>query len=189
MKLVAGLGNPGAKYRNTRHNVGFHVLDELAALLGTQFAREKYGGLIAEGRCAGEKVLLLKPLTFMNLSGECVARAARYRAAEPGDLLIIYDDVELPLGRLRLRGEGSAGTHNGMKSVLQHLGTNEIPRLRMGVGKDMRRGGLSDHVLGTFRPEEKGPVREMVELAAKAALHCIEQGLPAAMNEFNRKEP
>lgn len=185
MKLIAGLGNPGPAYRNTRHNVGFLVLDEIADVLGISFSREKFKGLIAEGSIAGESIMLLKPLTFMNVSGESVAMAARKKVHDPADVLIIYDDVELPLGRLRIRGGGSAGTHNGMKSVLERLGTKEVPRLRVGVGNDPSASDLSEHVLGKFKPDERKSVAETVGRAVAATLCWVENGIDPAMNEFN----
>lgn len=188
MKLIVGLGNPGPKYRNTRHNVGFVVLDRLAEVLGTAFDRQKYKGLVAEATCEGKKVRLLKPLTYMNLSGDSVAMAARYSASAPGDLLVLCDDVDLPLGTLRIRAGGSAGTHNGMRSVLERLGTKDVPRLRMGIGQDIDGGGggLTNHVLGKFKPQERKVVDEMVDGATRAAIRCIEAGITATMNEFNR---
>lgn len=184
MKLIVGLGNPGPAYRNTRHNIGFAVLDELAAALGTSFSREKYKGLIAECIHRGEKLLLLKPLTFMNASGESAAMACRNRIQDVADVLVVYDDAELPLGKLRMRAGGSAGTHNGMKSIVERLGSRDIPRLRLGVGQDTG-GPLADHVLGKFHPDEKQTVDEMVRRACDATLRWIESGVVDAMNEFN----
>lgn len=184
MKVIAGLGNPGRAYRNTRHNVGFMVLDRLAQTLGTTFSREKYKGVIAQGQWCGEKVLLLKPLTFMNRSGESIAMAARYRAKGPEELLLVVDEAELPLGKLRMRMDGSAGTHNGMKSALERLGTKEVPRLRLGVGEDAG-GDLTAHVLGTFKPGEGAAVDDLIARAAEAALRWLEAGITTAMNEYN----
>lgn len=189
MKLIVGLGNPGPKYRGTRHNIGFCVLDELADRLGVAFAREKYKGQVAEGVWRHERVLLLKPLTFMNLSGESVAQAARNNVNGPDDLLIVYDDVELPLARLRMRARGSAGTHNGMRSVIERVGRQDIPRLRIGVGRGGGGGGLAKHVLAKFRPEEKPLVDRAVARSADAVLEWVEHGIEAAMNRFNRDEP
>ena len=185
MKLIVGLGNPGPAYQGTRHNLGFRAIDRLAEKFGSGFNREKHKGLVAEIRCAGKKVMLLKPLTFMNLSGDSVALAARNNTEVPEDILVIYDEVELPLGRLRIRKKGSAGSHNGMKSVLQRLGTLDIPRLRLGVDGETRRGDLATYILGKFAPAEREPVEEMISVAAEAAVRCIEAGVDAAMNEFN----
>ena len=185
MKLVVGLGNPGQAYRYTRHNVGFQVLDGLSETLGLSFSREKYRGQIAEGAVDGCKLLLLKPMTFMNKSGESVARAARNKVSDPGDILVVYDDVDLPLGKIRLRKGGSPGTHNGMRSVLERLGAQDVPRLRIGVGEKAGGRDLADHVLSTFRPEEKPVVTEAVERAVQACLSFLEEGIETAMNRFN----
>lgn len=185
MKLVVGLGNPGPAYRNTRHNVGFRVVDRIAERFGADKAREKYKGFVTEIQCAGNRVLLLKPLTYMNRSGESVALAARNRVNGPEDILVIYDDVELPLGRVRIRKQGSPGTHNGMKSVLERLGTQQTPRLRLGVAGERPWGDLAAYVLGKFEPGEREVVDEMVDAAAEAAIRCLEEGIETAMNEFN----
>jgi len=185
VKLVVGLGNPGQAYRHTRHNLGFQVLDGLCDALSLSFSREKFRGQIAEGAVDGRKVLLLKPMTFMNKSGESVARAARNNVNDPGDVLVVYDDVDLPLGKIRLRKGGSPGTHNGMRSVLERLGTQEVPRLRIGVGEKAGGRDLADHVLSTFRPEEKPAVKEAVDQAVQACLSFLEEGVDTAMNRFN----
>lgn len=185
MKLIVGLGNPGAAYSETRHNVGFKALDRVASDLNTSFDREKYKGLIARVSAEGQQVMLLKPMTFMNVSGESVALAARNRVNEPSDLLVVYDDVELPLGSIRIRAQGSAGTHNGMKSVLERVGTDEVPRLRMGVGKETGGSDLSDFVLGRFAPHEKKVVEQMVVRASEAVMCYLRSGLIEAMNAYN----
>ncbi len=172
--------------------MGFVVLDRLAETLGTAFDKQKYKGLVAEGTCDGKKVRLLKPLTYMNLSGDSVAMAARYCATGPSGILVLYDDIDLPLGTLRIRAGGSAGTHNGMRSVVQRMGTKDVPRLRMGIGQDIHRAqrGLTGHVLGKFRPQERKIAEEMVDTATRAAIRCIEAGVTITMNEFNRgKQP
>lgn len=185
MKLIVGLGNPGPAYRHTRHNVGFEVLDRLAERLDTEFSREKFGGQIAEARVGGEKVLLLKPLTFMNLSGDSVAQAAKYHADSTADILVVYDEVDLPLGKLRLRKNGSGGTHNGMISVIERLGSEDVPRMRVGVGAEQRKGERVAHVLGKFRPDERGPIGEAIDRAAEACRCFLDEGIDAAMNRFN----
>ncbi len=185
MKLVVGLGNPGQAYRNTRHNLGFQVLDGLSEALGVSFSREKYRGQIAETTFDGTKVMLLKPMTFMNKSGESVARAARNKVSDPGDVLVVYDDADLPLGKIRLRKGGSPGTHNGMRSVLERLGTQDVPRLRIGVGEKAGGRDLADHVLSTFRPEEKPAVKEAIDQAVQACRSFLDEGIDAAMNRFN----
>ena len=189
MKIVVGLGNPGARYKDTRHNVGFMVMDRLAARLGADFSQEKYNGLIARTLRAGETVLLVKPLTFTNNSGECVARILRYTETEQSDLLVVADDVNLPLGRLRLRESGSAGGHNGLKSIIERIGGQDFPRLRIGVGLGNGGGGLVGHVLGAFASEERAPRNEAIERAADATLMYLDEGMTRAMNAFNGGAP
>jgi peptidyl-tRNA hydrolase, PTH1 family len=186
VKLVAGLGNPGARYRGTRHNVGFAALDRLAQRLCVAVDREKFHALAAECQRGQEKILLLKPLTFMNLSGDSVARAARNRLDAPEDLLVIYDDVDLPLGKIRLRPHGSAGGHNGMKSIIERLGTQDFPRLRIGIGKDPGAAELTGHVLGKFRPDERPVVDDAIDRAAEAVMVWLDEGITTAMNRFNQ---
>lgn len=187
-KVIVGLGNPGARYNNTRHNIGFRVLDAIAARAGTPFTREKYKAAYAEAHWAHTKLLLLKPQTYMNASGESVALVARNNVNDPDDLLIVYDDFELPLGRIRLRAKGSAGTHNGMRSVVERLGHQDIPRLRIGVGGGERGAEKRDYVLSRFRPDELETVERIVERAADAALEWTAHGIEHAMNAFNRAE-
>lgn len=185
MKLIVGLGNPGPRYRQTRHNVGFMVIDRLAERLAATPWREKFHGEVAEASHAGQRLMLLKPLTYMNLSGTAVAAAARNRVDDPADLLVLVDEAQLPLGRVRLRGEGSAGGHNGLKSLIEHLGTKEFPRLRIGVGAAEGGEDLADHVLSKFRPDEWPVIEKAVERAADAALSYIELGIERTMNAFN----
>jgi len=185
VRLIVGLGNPGRQYAHTRHNVGFDVLDRLAAKLDVEFGREKFAGQVAEAVVDGKKVVLLKPLTFMNLSGDSVAQAARFHADAPSDILVVYDEVDLPLGKLRLRKAGTAGTHNGMKSVIERLGSEDVPRMRVGVGAEAHRGGRVGHVLGKFRPDERPAIDDAINSAADACLCCIREGLDTAMNRYN----
>ncbi|HIJ73682.1 MAG TPA: aminoacyl-tRNA hydrolase [Candidatus Hydrogenedentes bacterium] len=184
MKVIVGLGNPGPRYRNTRHNVGFEVVDRVAQQLGVAFSREKYKALVAKADCSGQPVLLVKPLTFMNNSGISVARVARYRVHDLQSVLVIVDDVNLPLGKLRIRSVGSAGGHRGLQSIIERLGTEAFPRLRMGVGA-VATAALVDHVLGRFAPEERPAVDAMVGRAADAAVRFVTEGIAVAMNEFN----
>ncbi len=186
MKLIVGLGNPGARYRGTRHNVGFVVLDQLAAHLGVALDREKHQGRFAEGAHAGERVLLVQPQTYMNRSGDCVAQLARNKAPHLGDIAVVVDDIHLPLGRLRIREGGSAGGHNGLKSLIERLGGDGFVRVRMGVGNKAAGQDLAEHVLARFRPEEQADVDDMVERALAACLLWVEQGTEAAMNAYNR---
>ncbi|HWB15536.1 MAG TPA: aminoacyl-tRNA hydrolase [Vicinamibacterales bacterium] len=189
MKLVAGLGNPGRQYAGTRHNVGFEVVERLAARHAGAFeaapidaarqTRWRRGG-------TGDDVWLVEPLTFMNLSGEAIGGLARYYRIDPVDLLVICDDVALPLGRLRVRGEGSDGGHNGLKSVAAHLGTSAYPRLRVGVGRGDERRDLADHVLSRFEADERDRMASAVERAADAVEVWVESGLEPAMRTYNR---
>ena len=185
MTVVVGLGNPGPAYRSTRHNVGFMTLDELAEELGVAFFQEKYGGLVAKGRHEGRRLLLFKPLTFVNRSGESVRRALRYTAARVSDVLVVLDDVHLSLGRLRLRLQGSAGGHKGLQSIIDCLGTEEFARLRIGIGNNSREGQLADYVLDPFAPEELETIRQSVRQAAEIVLIFAEAGAERAMNACN----
>lgn len=186
MKLIVGLGNPGRAYRQTRHNVGFEVADELARRMGVKFRRSwRFPAEMAEGTLEGEEVVLVKPRTFMNLSGEAVGPLARKKGIPAGDVIAIVDDLDLPLGRLRIRKSGGAGGHNGLKSLIAHLGTEEFPRVRIGIGRDAE-GDAVSHVLGRFRPEEEPVVREAVSRAADAVATALREGWDRAMNDFNR---
>ncbi len=186
MKIIAGLGNPGPGYRNTRHNLGFLLLDELARRLNVSFdKKEKHGGLLAQARHGTEKILLVKPQTFMNRSGDCVAGVCRNAIFDPADLLVVVDDINLPLGRIRFRAGGSAGGHNGLKSIMERTGSPEFHRMRMGVGDDRKSRDLADHVLSTFQPEERPAVESMLERGTEAALAWLEGGIERAMNDYN----
>ena len=186
MKAIVGLGNPGAKYRGTRHNIGFAVLDELARRAGVAFDAAPVDALIARWRECD--TLLAKPLTFMNASGEAVGGLLRYFRIAQSDLLVIVDDVQLPLARLRARARGSAGGHNGLKSISAHLG-DEFSRLRIGVGRGDTRRDLADHVLARFERDEDSEVARMTARAADAAEIFIASGIEAAMNEYNGGDP
>lgn len=187
MKLVAGLGNPGPKYQRTRHNVGFWTLDELVRRWGQgapRFERD-FEALLWDVQRPQARVLLLAPQTFMNLSGRSVAAAARFYRIAPQDLLVIYDDLDLPTGRLRLRAGGSSGGHRGMEDVLTRLGTPQISRLRIGIGRPHPSRAV-DHVLGPFTPQERPLVEQAVIQAADAVECWLSEGIEAAMNRFNR---
>ena len=187
MKLIVGLGNPGAKYRGTRHNIGFAVVDELARRRSVAFDASPVEALVAKVRGA-EPVLLAKPLTFMNESGEAVGGLARYFKVEPADLLIVVDEVQLPLGKLRARARGSAGGHNGLKSLIAHLG-EEFARLRIGVGRGDMRRDLADHVLARFDAAEAAEVGLMTTRAADASEMFVTSGIEAVMNTYNGGDP
>jgi PTH1 family peptidyl-tRNA hydrolase len=188
MKLIVGLGNPGRDYEHTRHNVGFQVAEELARRYGVTLKNHaKWKARAAKIPDVGDGILLAEPTTFMNLSGWAVRELAAFHKLAPADLLIIYDDADLPLGRLRLRASGSAGGHNGLKSVIQELGTIEIPRLRVGVGR--QNGELKNHVLGRFDADEKPQIDEAVKRAADAAEMFAKESILAAMNKYNAAPP
>jgi PTH1 family peptidyl-tRNA hydrolase len=186
MKLIVGLGNPGREYRETRHNIGFMVADALADRwrVDDQW-RERFDALQIKTTVGGEPVLLSKPLTFMNLSGQAVQAIAGFYKIEPADVLVIVDEAALPLGRLRARRDGSAGGHNGLKSLIQHLGTPAFARLRVGVGRGADGRDLSDHVLGRFEPDERDTVSAAVLRAADASEMFIAEGIERVMNAFN----
>jgi peptidyl-tRNA hydrolase, PTH1 family len=187
VKLIVGLGNPGAKYRGTRHNVGFAVVDELAKRRSVEFDASPVEALVAKVRGA-EPVLLAKPLTFVNASGEAVGGLTRYFKIEPADLFIVVDEVQLPLGKLRARARGSAGGHNGLKSLIAHLG-EEFARLRVGVGRGDMRRDLADHVLARFEAAEAAEVERMTTRAADASEMFITSGIEAVMNAYNGGDP
>ena len=187
MKLIVGLGNPGGKYRGTRHNIGFAVVDELARRRSVEFDSAPVEALVAKVRGA-EPVLLAKPMTFMNDSGGAVGGLARYFKIEPADLLIVVDEVQLPLGKLRARARGSAGGHNGLKSLIAHLG-DEFARLRIGVGRGDQRRDLADHVLARFEGDEAAEVERMTTRAADASEMFITSGIEAVMNAYNGGDP
>ncbi|HEX6322176.1 MAG TPA: aminoacyl-tRNA hydrolase [Vicinamibacterales bacterium] len=189
MKLIAGLGNPGRDYAGTRHNVGFEVVDLLAARHGGSWEAAKVDAVMARLRMAdAEPVLLVKPLTYMNLSGEAVQGLAHYFRIDVPDILIVADDVNLPLGRLRARKTGTEGGHNGLRSVAQMLGTIDYPRLRVGVGRGDARRELADHVLSRFDADEIPGIEAAIARAADAAETFIADGIDAVMNRFNRAD-
>jgi PTH1 family peptidyl-tRNA hydrolase len=186
MKLIVGLGNPGAEYRETRHNVGFKVADALVERWRvTDQWREKFDALQIKTIAGEEPVIIAKPITFMNLSGQAVAGIAGFYKIEPADILIVTDDVALPLGRLRARREGGAGGHNGLKSIIQSLATQAFPRMRVGVGRGDNRRDLADHVLGRFDADERDTVSAAVLRAADATEMFISEGIERVMNVFN----
>ena len=186
MKAIVGLGNPGRKYHETRHNIGFAVVDELARRGGLEFESAPVDALIAKWR--QRETLLAKPMTFMNASGEAVGGLVRYFKIDPADLLIVVDDVQLPLAKLRTRSRGSAGGHNGLKSVAEHLG-EAFARLRIGVGRGDARRDLADHVLAKFEKDEAAEVERMIARAADAAEMFITSGIEAVMNQYNGGDP
>ena len=191
--LIAGLGNPDRKYENTRHNSGFAAVDMLAASLGITIAEEKFRGKIGIAYKGGKKYVLLKPMTYMNLSGESLQPAAAYYDIPADHIIVLYDDINLQPGHLRVRPKGSAGGHNGMKSIIACLGTDQFPRVRIGVGineirtedGEVIRTDLAHHVLAKFTPEEKKELEAVFKKAGEAAIVIAEEGPDAAMNKFN----
>jgi PTH1 family peptidyl-tRNA hydrolase len=188
VKAIVGLGNPGSQYKGTRHNVGFEVVEALASRASVGFESAPAEALIAKWRRPEEVVLLVKPLTFMNLSGQAIGELARYFKIDVADLFVVVDEVHLPLGKLRARARGSAGGHNGLKSVIAHLG-DEFARLRLGVGRGADQRNLADHVLAKFEKGEAAEVERMTARAADAAEMFIASGIGAVMNAFNGGDP
>lgn len=184
--LIAGLGNIGSEYAETRHNIGFKVLDALAAASNAVFRTERYGD-VAEMRFKGRTFLLLKPSTYMNNSGNAVRYWLRKEKVEPAELLVVLDDLALPLGTIRMRAKGNDGGHNGLKSIDACIGTNAYPRLRCGIGHDFRQGQQVDYVLGEWLPEEKETMRSVIGMASEAVLSFGTQGVERTMNLFNKK--
>jgi PTH1 family peptidyl-tRNA hydrolase len=187
MKLIVGLGNPGAEYERTRHNVGWHVLDAFARKFRIDITRHEKNALTGSGRVAGGSVMVAKPLTYMNLSGDAVKLLTNAYLESTDDLLVVYDDIDLPLGRLRIRPHGSAGTHNGMRSIISTLDTEKFPRLRIGIGS-AEQGRLRDYVLDEFTADEQPIVERAVERAVDALVLFARGDLKRAMNQFNRDE-
>ncbi|MDD3218639.1 MAG: aminoacyl-tRNA hydrolase [Lachnospiraceae bacterium] len=189
MYLIVGLGNPGKKYEKTRHNMGFDTIDELIDKHNIPEAGKKFQALYGKGVLAQEKVILAKPLTFMNLSGESVREMVDYFKIDPEEeLIVIYDDIDLDPGQVRIRAKGSAGGHNGIKSIIQHLGTQQFMRIKVGVGAKPKGWDLADYVLGQFSKEDRALVDDAIARSADAVEMIVRDGIDAAMNEYNRKK-
>ena len=188
ISVIAGLGNPGPRYETSRHNAGFLVTDELARRAGVVLQERKFRAAWARGLVAGHPVLFVKPLTFMNLSGEAVGAVLRYFGASPGALLVIHDDLDLPVGRLRLARGGGAGGHRGVLSIVDHLGTVDFPRLRLGIGRPRFGEAVEAFVLEPPYPDERAAFEESVFRAVEAAEDLVRSGIETAMNRYNRKE-
>lgn len=187
MYMIAGLGNPGKRYENTRHNIGFIALDLLAERNDIKINKIKHKALVGEGRISGQKVLLIKPQTYMNLSGQSIREVMEYYKEEIDHLIVIYDDIDIPAGTVRIRKKGSAGTHNGMRSIVYDLKSDQFPRIRIGMGSS-HKGDLRDFVIGGFSKEEKEPLEEAVRRAVLAAECIVEKGIDKAMNEYNIRQ-
>lgn len=185
MKIIIGLGNPGMKYAGTRHNIGFDTVTALADKYNIKINNKKFNGLIGDGFIGGEKVLLVQPQTYMNLSGECVGQIADFFKIEPENLIVICDDINLDTGRLRIRAKGSAGGHNGLKNIIAHLGTEAFPRIRVGVGEKTEGWDLADYVLARFSKDDEPVMREAIKNAVGAVETWISDDIGTAMNRFN----
>ena len=185
MYVVVGLGNPGKQYEKTRHNVGFDVIDILSKEYDINVSKIKHKALIGEGRVGNEKVLLVKPQTYMNLSGETLIDIYNYYKVDMENIIVIYDDIDLDVGKIRIRKKGSGGTHNGMRSIIKCLGANDFPRVRVGVSKPRPGQDLADFVLSRFRKEESDDVELGLEKAAKAVDTMIRDNVDLAMNKYN----
>ncbi|SNV60935.1 aminoacyl-tRNA hydrolase [Veillonella rodentium] len=187
MKLVVGLGNPGKQYAMTKHNIGFMVVDAIADSVPHTPWKEEQNADVCSITVDGEKVLLVKPQTFMNASGESVGPLMRYYKISPSDVYCIYDDMDLPVGKLRIRPNGSSGGHNGIKSLISHIGTEEFPRFRVGIGRPLPQWTVIDHVLSPFSDEVQDKVDKGIKDTVKAVLGTLEVGLDKGMNQFNPK--
>ena len=185
MKLVVGLGNPGSKYEGTRHNIGYAVVDYLAAAPGVGRWRDRFQSRVAETMEGSESLLLMKPESFMNLSGRAVREAVDFYKLGPADLLVVCDDIALPLGKLRVRAKGSHGGQNGLRNIQEQLGTQEYSRLRVGIGSPGEHWDAADYVLSRFKPAERKAVEDAVAQAAQAVLVWVRQGIDVCMNRFN----
>lgn len=188
MYLIAGLGNPTKKYEGTRHNVGFCVIDQIAKDYNINVDTKKHQALCGQGYIEGQKVLLLKPQTFMNLSGESIRAAADFYKVALEDILVIFDDVSLDVGQLRIRKKGSAGGHNGIKSIIAHLGSQQFPRIKVGVGEKPSGWDLADYVLGKFSGQDKVKIEDACKDASAAVKILLSESIDAAMNKYNTKK-
>lgn len=185
MKIIVGLGNPGKQYAATRHNIGFHVIDELSKRLDIPLTQSKFNGMYGIGHVGTEKVMLLKPLTYMNLSGECIVPMMDYYEVNDDEIVVIYDDLDLQVGKLRLRQKGSAGGHNGIKSIIQHLGSQEFNRIRIGVDRPKNGMKVPDYVLSNFSEDEKIEMIHAVKNSANACEDWVTKKFLDVMNTYN----
>lgn len=185
MKIIVGLGNPGKQYEATRHNIGFHVIDELSKRLDIPLIQSKFNGMYGIGHVGTEKVMLLKPLTYMNLSGECIVPMMDYYEVNDDEIVVIYDDLDLQVGKLRLRQKGSAGGHNGIKSIIQHLGSQEFNRIRIGVDRPKNGMKVPDYVLSNFSEDEKIEMMHAVKNSANACEDWVTKKFLDVMNTYN----
>ncbi len=188
MYIIAGLGNPEAKYENTRHNIGFHAVDVICRKYNINLSKSKFKAIYGEGIIGGEKVIVAKPQTYMNLSGEAIRDMATFYKVDPSDIIVIFDDVSLDPGRMRIRASGSAGGHNGIKSIIYQLNSQDFPRIKIGVGAPPHADfDLADYVLGKFTPDDIKAIEPILIDTADAVEGIIRHGIADAMNKFNRK--
>lgn len=185
MKMIVGLGNPGKKYEQTRHNVGFLAIDEIARKLDAPAMQSKFNGMYTVVHRPEGKVMLVKPLTYMNLSGECVRPLMDYYNIDVEDVIVLYDDLDFPPGEMKMRQKGSAGGHNGMKSLIAHLGTTDFKRIRLGVGRPTNGMKITDYVLGNFSKEEMPDIQQMIDQSADACIDWLQSPFNEVMNKFN----
>ncbi|HWT73358.1 MAG TPA: aminoacyl-tRNA hydrolase [Mobilitalea sp.] len=188
MYIIVGLGNPTDKYQATRHNIGWDAITRIADDYRIALDFKKHKAICGKGYIEGEKVVIAQPITYMNLSGESVRELMDFYKVTPEEIIIIYDDISLDVGQLRIRKKGSAGGHNGMKSIISHLGTDEFPRIKVGVGDKPKDWDLADYVLSRFQPEEQPVIRETLKDTSDACRMIITSGMEAAMNQYNRKK-
>lgn len=187
MKVIIGLGNPGKDYKKTRHNVGFMTIEKLAKELKIDVAKSKFNAVYGETNYKGEKVIIMKPMTYMNSSGVAVRDLVNFFKIDPEDIIVIYDDVDIEFGDIRVRKQGSAGSHNGMKSIIYQIRNDQFPRIRIGIGKKHEQQDLANFVLNNFSKEEMEVIENSTELAAEAALDFVENGIDHTMNNFNNR--
>jgi peptidyl-tRNA hydrolase, PTH1 family len=185
MKLIVGLGNPGTQFDHTRHNIGFDIIDALSERFQVPLNQSKFKGIYGTFHHNGEKVILLKPLTYMNLSGECIVPLMDYYDISEEDLVVIYDDLDLPVGKIRLRQKGSAGGHNGIKSTIAHLGTQNFNRIRVGIDRPVNGMSVSNYVLGKFSEEERAELKDVISTCVKACETWLEKPFLEVMNQYN----
>lgn len=186
MYIIAGLGNPEKKYDGTRHNMGFRLADAIAEKYNFDYNLDKpHKGIIAKGSVSGEKVILAKPVTYMNLSGECLRALSDYYKVPPENVLVLYDDISMPPGKIRIRKKGSAGGHNGIKSIISHLGTENFPRIKFGVGEQPKGMDLADYVLGHFSKADELIIADSIDKVCEAVEVLLSEGIDSAMNKYN----